>query len=395
MKQTTLIIISIIIVVLLIAVWVYLMFFGTPKDAGQIFADLGLTGEEDPSLIILSEPIIPDEPVVNMDRPRLRQLTTKPVVGFVEVQATTTDPITIRYAEAGTGNIYTIDLSSGTEERLTNTTIKDVSIAHFSPDGQTVALWTSGERRSGGVTIGQIPASPGSLTTSELEKDIYDVTVFSSSSVGFTTKTATGLQATAYSLTTETENPLFTVPFYEATIAWGSSSSATHVVYPKPSYALEGYLYTFTGDTMNRLPASGFGLTAINTPGYIIYTKINSSYTPETWIYNKNKRTMTTAPLTLLPDKCSSHPNNPDILWCANENRKLPFEFPDSWYQGNLAFKDSLWQINLWDASADLFVDTFSESGRELDIVNVSGGVSGTAIYFINKNDNTLWMYEI
>ncbi len=391
MNNKTLIGIGLIIIALLLAVWAYLMFFGTPKDPGEVFTDLGLGGQVDSGVVTIPPPPTTEEiPLVNVDRPRLRQLTTKPVIGFVEVQATTTDPILVLYAEAGTGHIYEINLATGEENRVSNTTVAEAAEAAFSPDGTTVAIRAYNHRRASDLLV-------QSLATGEivaLENAEFSFTLFSSTTVGYTTRTSEGMRAMSYSLLNKTTSPIFTIPFFESALAWGSTAASTHVVFPKPSYALEGYLYTFTNGKMSRLPAAGFGLMAINAPDYIIYTKTSDS-APGSYSFNKKTRAVSALPFTIIPEKCTLDRNVATTLWCAQETTTLPYEFPDAWYQGTLQFKDSLWKIELEYSSAELVSDTFAETSRHLDIDRMHSGPSGTALYFTNKIDNTLWMYEL
>jgi len=394
MKTTNLLIIGVILVILLVALLVYLLLFSGQRSPVN-FADLNIGGQIDDTVV--TPPETPEEiaePVVNLDRPRLRQLTTRPTIGFVETQATSTEPLFIKYMEAGSGNIFKINLDSGEETRLTNTTIPMAHLARFSPDGTTVAVRSRNDRRAGELTVAKIPNEPGGLEIKNTLDSVYDFTVFSSTTIAYTERTAHGMRASSYSLVRGNTTTLFTIPFFEATIAWGNRPSAAHVVYPRPSHALGGYLYTFTNGRMSRLPASGFGFTALNTENFIVYTE-TTNFKPKTYIYNKETRTRNEFPLVLLPEKCTPDLSDVNTIWCGNEETTLPLEFPDLWYKGVLSFKDSLWQIDLASLSAFHIVDTLAESGREIDIVDIAAGASGTAIYFINKNDNTLWMYEI
>lgn len=394
MSQKTYIIIATLIIVLLLAVWLYLIFFGTPKSASEIWNPFGPAGEEEGGGVIPPPPVT--EPVVNTERPRLRQLTTKPVIGFTEAPAATSTPILVYYAEAGNGNIYTINPFTTEEEvRLSNTTLKEASQASFSPDGKTVAVRLGNDRRTGPLTVGSL-SQAGGYEFSSLEKPVSDFKILNSKELVFVTATSTGLLNTVYNLTTSKENDLFTVPFYEATIQWGTSSTDSHYVYTKPSYLLEGYMYKFNNKgTMSRVPVSGFGLIAFNSPTHVAYTKIQNLI-PRSALYSKLGDSRIDSPIIIVPDKCTASQKNTAAIWCAVEGNTMPVEFPDNWYRGKISFKDTIWQVDLLTGQANPIVDTLSESGgRELDIINMTVGESERALYFINKNDNTLWMYEL
>ncbi len=391
MKQGTTIVIGFIIIIILVTIWVYLLFFGTPKDPDEVFSNFNLGGEETGGTT--TSPIVePEPPVVNMERPRLRQLTTRPVIGFIETQVATSAPIYIRYVETGTGHIYNINLTSGEEERISNTTVAEASLATFSPDGTTVAIRPRNDRRANELTVGTI--ENGELKSAVIKEQVYDFALTSSSTLLFTTRDSSGLIGQNYNLATKKQTPLFAIPFFDATISWGTSSSDTHVVYPKTTHLLEGYLYTFTNGTMERLPAAGYGLSAQNSPKYITYTR-TSNYVPATTIYNKATGSREESQIILLPEKCGVDIKDSRFLWCGYEAVERAFEFPDNWYRGEISFSDSLWRIDLGLNSAEFIVDPKELTGREIDVVMMTTGKSGTALYFINKNDNTLWMYEL
>jgi hypothetical protein len=393
MKTKLLIIIAIALVSLLTAVFLYLLFFGAPKNPNDVFTDLGLAGEEDGGTVVPPTPVVEETPVVNMERPRLRQLTTKPVIGFTEVTSSTS-PYTLYYAEAGTGHIFSINLDSGVEERISNTTIAEANFASFSPDGRHVVLRSRNERRTSPLTIGTLDLQNKNLVTAEIAKDVSDFKVLNASELIYTLATNTGLENRIFEFETNKDTTLFTVPFYEAVMQWGTSSKSRHYVYPKPTYLLEGYLYSFSGTSMTREPIQGFGLTAINTTYHVPYNTV-TNLVRENYVYHKASSTRATAPILMLPEKCTQSSLNLATVWCGYENITLPTAFPDDWYSGKTSFKDSIWQVNLQDLSAKSLVNTFTESEREIDIVHMAIGASESALYFINKNDNTLWMYEL
>ncbi len=393
MRQKTLIILGIVVIILLLAVWVYLLFFNNTDQTEPGFIDLPGNDGKDGGVVVPPPPIV-ESPDPDAPRPRLRQLTTKPVIGFAEVQATATDPIYVRYVETGTGHIYEIDLASSQETRISNYTIKDAAVAEFSPDGLAVAVRSRTDRRSNELLVGQINKSAETLETTTIKDEVFDFTMFSTSSIGYTTETKEGMTAYNYNLNSSSLVKMFNIPFYEAAVRFGEVSEASHVVYPKPSYALEGYLYTFTKGKMERLPAQGFGLTAFNSPNHIVYTRTLDNEAA-TFVYDKKTRERDGTALILLPEKCAVSLNEADTAWCAYGITKLPRAFPDDWYKGVFSFRDSIWKINLNTLEAEESVDTFAESGRPIDIDDMIAGDSGTALYFTNKYDNTLWLYEL
>lgn len=393
MKQKTYIIIGLIIVLLLLAVWLFMLF--SPKTPAELWNDFNLNGEEDPTITIPPPPVVEEEPVVNMERPRLRQLTTRPVIGFKEVQPATTSLPVMYYAEAGTGHIYTIDIASGKEERISNTTIPEANYASFSPSGSYVAVRAKNDRRANSFAWSALSTTSSGLNLQTVDVQADTFSTISNTNIVYTTRGSGGLTAKALNFSSGVTTDLFTIPFFEATMIWGSSTNSTHFVFPKASYTLEGYLYGISKKTMSRLPVDGFGLTAFTAPNHIIYTKM-TEFVPKSYIYNTLTNTHASSPFVLLPEKCVASATLPDTLWCGFDLAEtLPITFPDAWYQGTMSFTDTIWEVNLATQAADPLVDTFKESSREIDIISMAIGGSEQALYFINKNDNTLWMYEL
>ncbi len=78
---------------------------------------------------------------------------------------------------------------------------------------------------------------------------------------------------------------------------------------------------------------------------------------------------------------------------CAARSTPFDTEFPDSWYRGEISEMDSLWFVNLTSPASHTIV-TLSDSGRDIDAVELSLGNYRPAIMFLNKNDRTLWIFD-
>ncbi len=392
MKQQIFIIAGALIVLFLILVWAYLLFFGTPQTADDVFAELGLSGSEDTTYI---PPVIVEEelPAAVEAQRKLRQLTTKPVAGFREISLSTSTPAKVMYVEKGTGHVFTINPSTGEEVRVSGTTVAEASEAAISVGGDFVAIASNGNTKSKTMVVGEISTTSESLNERLTETVVANFSIGTTDEVLYSTLGSSGLRAQAYDVTTGKIKEVFSLPFHEAVIEWGRGSSDTHFAYPKASYALEGYLYEITGGTLERLPLSGFGFSAQVNEDIIVYNTIENQ-TPTTHIYDRNSGVKQALNAPILLEKCFL-PVTGLIFVCGFEAVKMPYEFPDFWYRGDVSFKDSLLAISAKDFVSEELINTFNESGREIDITELKAGTSGTALYFTNKNDNTLWMYEI
>ena len=58
---------------------------------------------------------------------------------------------------------------------------------------------------------------------------------------------------------------------------------------------------------------------------------------------------------------------------------------PDLWYQGNISFADSLFQINATSGWRDMIVDILAVSGREIDVLKLSYDANFAAFFLLIK----------
>jgi hypothetical protein len=394
MKKQILIITGATIILILTSVWVYLLVFGTPKNVSEVFTDFGLNTNNTENTEQVVSTSTEETPILTTQK-KLRQLTTKPIAGFKEINSSSTNNLPfIWYVEMGTGHIYSINLSSGEEKRVSATTVAGANEAVISTNGDYVAMGSRNNNKNLTLTVGKVSTSTSELILKEFSTEVVDFKIsLSGKDLLYTTKDNSGLIGHSYNLKSGTERAIFNIPFHEATIQWGNEAVDTHYIYPKASYLLEGYLYKVTNGKMSRLPVSGFGLTALANDDIVAYTTTKEDRL-NNFIFNQKTKNTISAPINFLPEKCIIGKVGFKLI-CAWEGKDLPTEFPDEWYKGGIGFKDSLWTIYGDDSSMQLLIDTYKESGRVVDITDLDIGYNDKALYFINKNDNTLWMYEL
>lgn len=383
---------STIVVIILAAIWGYLLFFSAPGTPGT-FTDFNL-GNQTESVTPPPPPVEePEEPVINLQGSKLRQLTTRPVAGYRELTVSTTSPRVVRYVEAGTGHLYEINLVTGEEERVSGTTLAMTSEANISPDG-TVVLARSGQGSRSTVHIGSfVGTSTTALTFTPLSGQVIDFDITEAGELLVAATTDGGVVATERDVAGTVLQTLFTVPFREVQILWGEQAEATHYLYPKPTRFLEGALYATNGTRLERLPIDGFGLTANVMSDIVIYSRVSEN-TYNGFIRTNDGRELTLPLLSTLADKC--HVVSADIAYCASsQNPPNTNELPDAWYQGVYQTNDSLWRIDLFTGSAMALAESQAQPGRQIDVANLMSNPEVTALYFINKQDLTLWTYDL
>lgn len=379
-KKVFLIIVAVVMLILAFA-WIYLLFFGKPDSAGEIFANLGFGDVTDTATVIDDPTMIDQEPVVAIDTSDLQQLTTRPVVGYG------VNNTIARYMEEGTGHIYEIDLRNGTETRITNTTIPRVTSAIFNSAIDTV-VFTIHEDQGTTNTIGVI--------TSDTEAALETTTLpLNSSNVAFVdaktlTYTLTGENTTfyTYDLVKKTTSTLATVPFWsvETIVSEGE-------VFFMNRFApnLQGALFSTTPFT--ALTLAQFGLNGFVTSDFIIYnTQRDGAFVSVA--SNRSNTNTTNLSLAPLKEKCAVY--DASTLYCGagGPGSLTPLDLK-SWYQGTLRMNDYLWLLNLSTGDGQLLILLEATTGRQIDLVQPQFDAARENLLFINKNDNTLWRYEL
>ncbi len=393
MKRSLFIIIGGVLIVVLLAVWVWVLFFSTPDAAEDQYSDLNI-GDTTDTTFVPGEDTgeQADETPVNVTgTERLKQLTTKPVAGYGEVTLDSV-PQEVRYVEVGTGHIYSIDLETGEEVRISGTTVPTSQIASFAGNSEYVMM-QSGYGVGANFVVGTLSTSSDQLRTSTLAEDIISFKGTQSGEFLYAVQTNNSVIGRAYNPTTLTSRNLFTIPFRDVTINWGSEASDSHYVYPKTSSQLESFLYEVRNGVLSRLPIDGYGMSAEGNNSYIVYSRqTEDDYA--TYQYNKSTNALSEYPLTQIPEKCTSSYESESLTICANTGIVYNETMPDTWYTGETSFQDSLYEISNDVSRSLLLVNTQRESGRNLDIQHLQIGVQDALIYFTNKNDRSLWMYE-
>lgn len=394
MNRTLFIIIGIVIVFALIGVWAYILLFHTPKN-NDVYNQLNLPDNPDNSIPV--DNISNDGPkIIPMDDgKKIKQLTLSPVVGFQEVDGVagaSSTPSAIYYIEAGVGHIFSIDLATGEEKRVSATTFPSTQRGVISFDGR-YALIHSGTGAGSVFTVGEISSTSDLLTTHKLNENIIDFTTTADNTFLYLSKITGGLIAKEYNPKNKSVSVLFQIPFSEAKVIWGQTAKSPHYVYPKTNDQLEGYVYKTVGGSLKRLPLSGFGLSAIVNGGRVLYT-VRPKDNYETGIYSEFDGGTYTPALAFIPDKCVALNQRSSFL-CASYGKVLDFKTFENWYSGNITYDDDFWEISATIGASIFAIDVTKETGQELDITNPQTNPSNTRVYFQNKNDQTLWLYRI
>lgn len=383
MKKNTIIIGGILIALLIVAMWAYLFIYGTPKSASEIFARFGMQNSSSTQSETHTDSTV-DVSKNNVDTTpqRLKQLTTRPVAGAAFASSS------ILYVEQGTGHIYSINLTSGVETLLGGTTIPRASRAYFSQNGTFVAI-TALTTKGLETFVSTVPTNSndttkdGGITLPVGATEIQFGTA--TGTIQYLVKDANGSKGFVYSLLKKTNTLLFSIPLRDVHVLWGSPL----YVYTTPSVTQIGHVYKIEKNELTYVAEGGTGLVAFRYPYGVITSTITAQ--KRSVVAYSTTGVTTEQSLLFIPEKCTS---STSATYCATPIHMDTGVFPDDWYKGVISYNDILWSMNIKDGSAKFLIDFLQESGREIDVDGIGTDTTGAYVYLINKNDNTLWLFD-
>lgn len=371
----------------LIGFWVYSFLYGSPTNNESFFTNLGIFSPDN-SVPVVTPEIVPEEsPTIDVTNDPLRQLTTRPVVGMRAITVGSTTMM--RYVEAGTGHIYDIDLTTGSENRVSNISVPVASEAVVSLHGDYVAV-RSGYNNQNELILIDLTNRENPAST-VLPNQVESFAFGFNNELLFTEFTLGQTEGKGYLPSTKATRRLFTAPFTAHNMAWSNSSTSNHIIYTKPAASMLGYAYEITSSGLRRLSQSGYGLSVAQSNGIRFIGQLSGD-TYLTDIIEKDGKS-TRSPGAIIPEKCVAGVRRADTYFCTGPFELRDASFPDSWYKGSVVLDDYIWEAR--QGGATLLVYPLRSIGRSLDITNIAISPDEKVLYFTNKTDKTLWLYEI
>lgn len=367
--------------------------FGAPSGG-----DSSPRGPSGPSILDGSDGSIPGEEATG--QPKLRKLVQNPVAGFISFVIGSST--LVRYMEKETGNVFEIDMSlPGARTRITNTTIPRVKEALFGPKGDsviaryideggsirtfsaTIPNATSTEARRSGVELRGSFLNDGirDAVLSPKAARLFGLTAFGGSAIGVVSD-----------LNGSKKSQVFGSIFSDWLPTW--TSDQTILLVTRPAASVFGYAYTLdsSSGSFKKIYGGALGLTALLGPdGKKLLVSEISEGLPSLKIFYLAGKNGVFAGLQTIADKCVWA--TATTIYCAVPGNIPRAErgYPDAWYQGLVSFSDSFWKIDSENLSTDM-VSPISESAREdIDAINLFATKAGDYVFFLNKNDSSLW----
>lgn len=380
--KKALIIIGGILLILLLGAWGYLLMFGTPESAREVFTRFE-EGSEIPQDSLTEDPDITDT-VIDTAPERFKQLTTRPVAGATFTESG------VRYVEQGTGHIYDIDLETGEITLLSGTTFPRTTKAVFSADASSVIISTLNDNsiRSIIAELSTTTLEQGSIEAVSMPENATDL-FFREGHAYYLLKQENGSTGYRYDIKKKTATSVFSIPLRDMRVVWGDTIYA----YTIPTARQSGSVYQIKGSgTLGYVTTDAPGLVAVGYENGVIATSMIDGELSSTAVTKGGARADQSFPA--IPEKCVQDPLNAISVFCAVPTNIGEGEFPDSWYMGKLSYSDTLWRLNTETGGASLLLDFTAENGNPMDVHAIGSDPLGTRLFIINKHDNTLWLFD-
>lgn len=445
MQKRTLTITIIIFILITVGVFVYFA-MDSSKNGGagssavdKIFSPFGFgskkTTNPDGSGVDVSSPS--DPITVNVDNSKFKQITDFPVAGatfFVDQkllpaktpavvepaktedvliespkaksgtkkteskQVTTPPPIpvqefeyipSIRYIKKSDGHIYGTYLTTKITSKISNSTIPKIHEGIFASNPNNIIYRLLGNDES---TIKTIPGVLGSKGVGFLPDNIVDLSISpNGNNIFYMVPNSSGILGVVGSFSESKIAQIFSSPFTEWLTQWPTAQ--TIFITTKASYNIDGYMYSLNSSTgkMVKILSKVKGLTTLADPtgDKVLYNTTTQSG-PKLGIYTISKNSYTDTGLYGLPEKCTWSNEN---IYCAIPNEINGFQYPDVWYQGQVSFNDTFYQIQSGTGVTRELANSTLET--PVDGVHLFLDDKDQTIYFINKKDSTLWSLSI
>lgn len=392
MTQKILVTLGITTIMIMLLAWGYLLLFGTPGGVNDVFTDLGL--QDGPTPIPVQTDLPPTTNLAPVTT-KLVQLSTKAVIGFVYTEATeaststVTKPARLRYAERGTGHVYEIDFSTNTETRVSGTTVAKAVAAIFNDEGE-VAVMVAEDTDGTSATLQVFGAISNESTP--LPDNTDNFRFISTDKLRYTV--VENNETVAYELDWRkgTTTSLWRVPLTDINVEWTDRGA---LIINKPAPWQKSGVYSIENGTLTRLVKPEYTLSAKTEPSgrFVIYSYLDTELGVSiNQTLDRESSTTATSSLKVIPEKCTFA--SPDF-WCASsfEATGANRDVLNRWYRGEFTASDLLWQGRA-DGSAVYEDDLSGLAGFDIDVTYLTA-TEDDQLFFINKTNNTLWVYKI
>lgn len=330
-------------------------------------------------------------PVATKVTARLVRISAGPVVPG-EIVVDTAADVDVRFIERQSGNIFSYLVRAGTLTRTSNRTLPGIAEAHWLPSGQTVFVrYLSGDTLS---TINTYGLTADGSNGFFLPQGLADIAVSSTSLLALASG-ANGSVASLMHTDGTRASTLFSSPLSSLRVLFGGTSQ--YFAFTKPAQSLLGDLFLIDkAGGFSRLAGPLPGLVALASPsGKEVLVSYAADGVMHMELVNTATRAVTALPVATIADKCAWAADDSAVYCGIPTAPSKEYSYPDDWYQGAIPFNDRIWRISVASRYAQLVLDFSSADAGLLDATALATNQAGTVLVFVNKNDGSLWSYQL
>ncbi|MDO8566702.1 MAG: hypothetical protein Q7R58_00930 [bacterium] len=328
---------------------------------------------------------------------RLVKISAGPVVsGEVVINkaatASSSADIAVSYIERQSGNVYTYSVGAGTRTRTSNRTVPGIQSASWLPDASLAFVRYLSDSDFSTINSYALPADGSNGFY--LPQNLSDISVSSTSIL--TLSSGVNGSIASLSRTDGTRlSEIFTTPLSSLRISFAGKNQ--YFAYTKPSARVSGSAFLIdSAGGFSRVAGPKNGLVAKASPSgrWVLVSHVNGGVM-QMGLVNTLTGENLPLPVTTIADKCVWTMND-SAIYCGIPVSPSPnFNYPDDWYQGAVSFTDRIWKIDVAGRYAQFVLDFSKENNGELDAQALSIDPLNTVLVFVNKNDGSLWSYQL
>ena len=339
--------------------------------------------------------------------PTLRLLSSTPVGGYgVMDNASTT---VVRWVDRGRGNVYEATYDSPLINTLSNTIVPRIYASAWNADLTSfiASLFQSGDTEPSTVfaslnsqaTSSDASVTPYELRGKNLPNNVITYAVSPKRDRLFMLTTDTNGNGVGYisNLDGSKTVVLFSTPLTQVNVSWPTDNAI--LVVTKGIASENGFAYLVNAKTglWNRIlgPLPGLSATISHDGKYAFLSASAEGGGVLSAIYSLSAGTSTDAVIKTLADKCAWGNYQKDTIYCAVPAGQTTSTYPDDWYTGKSSGIDKIWQVDAPTGRVTLVTSLVDHADRIIDAFNLSLDAKDHYLFFMNKNDLSLWSLDL
>lgn len=341
--------------------------------------------------------------------PEVYEISSASISGFMNLFNTQIGPHT-RFVEQETGHVYEAELSTISKKRISNTTIPKTREVIWLPRGLGFIARYMGDNGliqsfAANIVPPNTKDAEGSLSGRFLPEALADVSLVTSitgsttaknpAKIFYLSQNSEGINGFISNSDGTKPAKVFASPLNE----WLSFPISENIVYLQTKSSGYASSFLFSLDTKSGVTTKLFGniigLSVLpNKKGDVVLYSETSSGVPRLNVYNVSKKTATSLSLTTFAEKCVwSDILNTRVICLVPTNFPLNV-YPDAWYQGKVAFRDNVWEINTETGETKELVD-LNDNSYFFDGELPRLGDKDAYLVLRHKTNGSLWSVRL